>query len=397
MKGRGELDFRSLTYPMTTEARWFGREGGMRMAELSLCMIVKNEEARLSNCLTSVQGAVDEIVILDTGSTDGTSEVARRFTDKVIPYAWEDDFAAARNASFAHASKPYILWLDADDVLDPAARDRLIALKERLDGRVDAVFLPYHYAFREDGTVSLAFERERIVRKDAGFVFSGVVHEAMAVTGVILHEDIPVRHTRTHSNGRRNLGIYEAWLARGRRMSARDQYYYARELMACGEHARAEQAFDAFLRMDGWIENVLDAHVQRGACLSALGRGGEARQAILSALTYGEPRPEALCALGEEWLRAGDLRASAFWYRAAMLCDTPIASGAFVNPDARGYIPLMQLCVIYDRMGDYQQANEMNERALRLHPDDAGALSNRAYFAKRLAEVGENGARDGRA
>ena len=357
------------------------------MAELSLCMIVKNEEERLSSCLASVQGAVDEIVILDTGSTDGTKEVARRFTDKVIDYAWEDDFAAARNASFAHASKPYILWLDADDVLDPQEAKKLAALKERLDGSVDAVFLPYHYAFREDGTISLAFERERIVRRAAGFVFSGVVHEAIAVSGRILHEDIPVRHTRTHSNGRRNLEIYETWLARGRRMSARDQYYYARELMDCGEYARAEQAFDAFLRMDGWIENVLDAHVQRSACLVKLGREGEARQSLLSALAYGAPRPEALCALGEGWLRAGDLQAAAFWYRAAMLCQAPLASGAFVNPDASGYIPLMQLCVICDRMGDLAQANEMNERALRLHPGDAFALANRAYFSQKLAKA----------
>ena len=366
------------------------------MAELSLCMIVRNEEERLSACLTSVQGAVDEIVILDTGSTDGTREVARRFTDRVIDYVWEDDFAAARNASFAHASKPYILWLDADDVLDAPEREKLIALKARLDGTVDAVFLPYHYAFREDGTVALAFERERIVRRGAGFVFSGVVHEAMAVSGRILHEDIAVRHTRTHSNGRRNLEIYERWLARGRRMSARDQYYYGRELMVCGEYARAEQAFDAFLRMDGWIENVLDAHVQRAACLSKLGREGEARRSLLRALTFGAPRPEALCALGEGWLREGDLSAAAFWYRAAMLCRAPLSSGGFVNPDAAEYIPLMQLCVIYDRMGDLERASEMNERALLAHPGDKSALANRAYFAQKLAPEGEGGTREGK-
>ena len=71
------------------------------MTELSLCMIVKNEEERLARCLSSVQGAVDEIIILDTGSTDGTKEVASRFTQRVYDYAWDDDFSAARNASLA--------------------------------------------------------------------------------------------------------------------------------------------------------------------------------------------------------------------------------------------------------------------------------------------------------
>ena len=69
------------------------------MTELSLCMIVKNEEERLARCLSSVQGAVDEIIILDTGSTDGTKDVASRFTQRVYDYAWDDDFSAARNAS----------------------------------------------------------------------------------------------------------------------------------------------------------------------------------------------------------------------------------------------------------------------------------------------------------
>ena len=87
--------------------------------ELSLCMIVRDEESRLGRCLESVKDTVDEIVILDTGSADGTKAIARRYTDRVYDYAWKDDFADARNTSFSYASKPFILWLDADDVLDP--------------------------------------------------------------------------------------------------------------------------------------------------------------------------------------------------------------------------------------------------------------------------------------
>ena len=70
------------------------------MTELSLCMIVKNEEERLARCLSGVQGAVDEIIIVDTGSRDATKEAARRFTDRVYDFAWIDDFAAARNAGY---------------------------------------------------------------------------------------------------------------------------------------------------------------------------------------------------------------------------------------------------------------------------------------------------------
>ena len=112
--------------------------------ELSLCMIVKDEEERLGACLESVSGAVDEIVIVDTGSSDRTKEIARRYTLHVYDYDWKDNFAEARNVSFAYATKPFVFWLDADDVLDAQEKEKLIALKAQLDDTVDAVMMPYH-------------------------------------------------------------------------------------------------------------------------------------------------------------------------------------------------------------------------------------------------------------
>ena len=104
----------------------------------------------------------------------------------------------------------------------------------------------------------------------------------------------------------------------------------------------------------------------------------------MRALLLGVPRAEALCALGDALLEGGQTEAAAFWYRAAMQAEKPEHSGGFISEDAYGYIPAMQLCVCYDRMGRTQEAAAMNERALLIHPGDAAALSNRAYFeAKR--------------
>ena len=149
-KEMGELVFSPHAYTMLNGGTACGtpmRRKGAAMAELSLCMIVKNEEARLARCLKSVCGAVDEIIILDTGSTDATKAIAREFTPSVYDYAWDDDFAAARNTSFAYAKRPFILWLDADDVLESSEREKLIALKRRLTADVDAVMMPYHTGF----------------------------------------------------------------------------------------------------------------------------------------------------------------------------------------------------------------------------------------------------------
>ncbi|MFR2149838.1 MAG: glycosyltransferase [Christensenellales bacterium] len=251
---------------------------------------------------------------------------------RVYDYTWDDDFSAARNAFLAYATRPFILWLDADDVMERSEREKLMALKARLTADVDAVMMKYHAGIGRDGRPSLIYERERIVRRDAGFVFSGVVHEAMSVSGNVLHEDIVIRHERGDKppQGRRNLDIYEKWLARGRRMNARDCYYYAREWMDWGDAGMAERAFARFLAMpDGWIENRVDAYIQRAECLQRLGRRAEARQSLLASLA-GRAEGGGLCALGDLEMEESAWQAAAFWYRAAMLCKP---TSRFVQPD----------------------------------------------------------------
>lgn len=104
--------------------------GVIDLIGISLCMIVKNEERVLARCLNSALRAVDEIITVDTGSTDKTKEIAARYSDKVFDFEWCDDFSAARNFAFSKAERDYILWLDADDVLLPPDLEKLIDLKQ---------------------------------------------------------------------------------------------------------------------------------------------------------------------------------------------------------------------------------------------------------------------------
>jgi tetratricopeptide (TPR) repeat protein len=104
-------------------------------------MIVRNEQANLPNCLASVDGLFDEIIIVDTGNTDDTTEIARSFGARVFDFPWVDDFAAARNAALARATGDYAFWLDADDVVDPPERARLEALLHSLAARNDAGYV----------------------------------------------------------------------------------------------------------------------------------------------------------------------------------------------------------------------------------------------------------------
>src|SRR4051795_2389135 len=104
-------------------------------------MIVKNEQENLPACLESVRGLFDEIVVVDTGSTDRTMEIALEFGARVFDFVWVDDFAAARNAALARATGDYAFWLDADDVLDPPQRAKLQALLEGLRPGEEAAYV----------------------------------------------------------------------------------------------------------------------------------------------------------------------------------------------------------------------------------------------------------------
>ena len=100
----------------------------MATPPISLCLIVRNEEANLPACLAPLVGLVDEVVVVDTGSTDATRQVATRLGARVVDFPWVDSFAAARNEALRQADGDWVLWLDADDRIDEVNRSRLQAV-----------------------------------------------------------------------------------------------------------------------------------------------------------------------------------------------------------------------------------------------------------------------------
>lgn len=153
------------------------------MATVSLCMIVRNEEDVLGRCLESVKDIVDEIIIVDTGSTDRTKEIAGRFTNAVYDFPWIDDFSAARNFSFSKATMDYQMWLDADDVIEDEDRKKFQQMKEELDGSTDVVMMPYQVAFDQKGNPTMTYYRERLLKRSRGFLWQGAVHEVITPAG----------------------------------------------------------------------------------------------------------------------------------------------------------------------------------------------------------------------
>jgi len=107
-------------------------------------MIVKNAQCTIERCLDSVRHIVDEMNIIDTGSTDRTKDIVQNYTSRIFDFPWCDHFANARNFSFQQATKEYILWLDADDIMTKENQHKLLLLKQSLYPTVDTVTMDHY-------------------------------------------------------------------------------------------------------------------------------------------------------------------------------------------------------------------------------------------------------------
>ena len=219
--------------------------------KLSLCMIVRDEEARLGNCLESVGDLCDEIVIVDTGSRDRTVEVAERFGATVGHFEWCDDFAAARNASLELATGDWILWLDADDLLPVQHHDSIRSIMNR--GRDKA----YFFALEDRGYESVSCLQMRLFPNLPGVKFEMPIHEqvtiSLAALGIeMIPVDVVVVHTGyttpevVAEKKDRYLAIMESWLE-GHPGDYMVRSHVALTYHSTGRHAESIDAYRAIV------------------------------------------------------------------------------------------------------------------------------------------------------
>lgn len=354
------------------------------MITISLCMIVKNEENVLARILEPMKNIADEIIIVDTGSTDRTKEIANTFTPLVFDFPWNQDFAAARNFAAAKTTMDFWMWLDADDVITPKNQAALLHLKETVSPDTDMVMMNYITDFDEDGNPSFSFYRERLIKNHQGTRWSGKVHEAIPLSGNILYAPIEIEHRKESvREPDRNLNIYENMIQNNEVLEPRHQFYYARELYY---HARYQQAITAFKKFlkhpGGWSENKIDACLLLSRCCEQTGQEKEGLRFLFESFFYDIPRAEICCEIGRLMIQKQQYAQAVYWYQQA-LSDRPREhSGAFIQKDCYGYIPYIQLCVCYDRLGQFGDAYRCHRLSMDLKPDSDAVLYNQQYFER---------------
>lgn len=350
------------------------------MVTISLCMIVKNEEEVIGRCLASVKDVVDEINIIDTGSTDKTKDIVKEYTDRIFDFEWIGDFAAARNYSFEQATSDYILWLDADDIFTDENREKLKVLKETLESAIDAVSMNYNLSHDAEGNVITTLRRYRLVKKENNYIWVGSVHEFLAVSGNLFDSEVAVSHMPLSHDSNRNIRIYEKMLKDEQPFSARDTFYFANELKDHARYGEAIIQYDTFLDSKlGWIEDNIRACFNLADCYSFLEDKEMAFKSSLRSLQYDVPRPEVCCRIGFYFMDQNKNKEAIHWYEKAISYKNELKL-SFQNKSFSTWLPHLQLCVLYHRLNQLKKSYEHNEMALKYNPTNQTIINNKKYF-----------------
>lgn len=358
------------------------------MITISLCMIVRDEEETISRCLETVKDIADEIIIVDTGSVDDTKNIVKNYTSNIYDFEWIDDFSAARNYSFSKATKEYILWLDADDVLLEDDRIKLKQLKERMDSSIDIFMMKYNLGTDDKGRPLCTYYRERLLKRSNNYEWHDPIHEYIAPTGRIASVDIAVTHKKMNRKVSRNLSIFEKMIQDGKELSHRNYFYYARELNANGRYDEAIVYYEKFLAEDGgFFSNYIDACIDLSKIYTSNGDRKSAIRALLRCFEYGIPRGEICCELGGQYKELKDYERAISWYEIATKLKKPENTMGAVIHDCYNFFPYAEMSICYFNMGLIKEAVEYNEKAAQFKPDSSVVINNRRYFETIIANA----------
>jgi len=340
-------------------------------------MIVKDEEAFLGQCLESVRDVVDEMIIVDTGSTDKTVEIAERFGAKIVHHAWNGSFSEARNYGLQFATGDWILQLDADEALE---RDDIPLLKKtiRAGGR-DVFFVKILNDSKEGWTVHFF---QRIFRREKAY-YEGIVHNQLKYNGTDLVTEIRIYHYGYNLSKEKMTAKHrrtEALLEKQVSEDPTNPFYnqnYLRILRALRKFEQGVKAGRKALIV--CKDRMFDYHLQMIAfdtvnCLMGLGRAEEAEMLCRKILKTHPENMDIMYILGgalnkqkryrealETYLKYLDINDEKVKLNPHLIYDT-------YDFDHKAWA-LISTC--YFEMGDLGNAQTAAQKAVALRPDIA--------------------------
>jgi len=259
--------------------------------ELTLCLIVKNEELKLSTCLSSFQGLFQKLVIVDTGSTDHTKKIAKQFGAQIYDFSWQADFSSARNFALSKVQTPLVMMVDADDQIELSSLQKIKQALQSLPDHVNGIFLPYLYSAVQQGQGIMAY-LPRIWRTSKQYKYTLPVHEYLDISRKdldnflrlpfpIIHHKDPNNLSQSYS---RNLDILkQAYLQDP--SQRRIVFYLGHDHQYAGNYQEAIKWYKTYTDLGNTQQDELHkAYLGQGICYIQLGEISEAKKALKKAI-----------------------------------------------------------------------------------------------------------------
>jgi len=365
----------------------------MKNKKISLCLIVKDEEKVLERCISSMKGAYDELIIVDTGSKDKTIEIAKKLGARVEHFTWCDDFAKARNYAFSFASGDWIMWVDADDIMLQKDIQRYREIVHSHDNdEVMGINFPYIYSHESTGTGEMPdfkYHRLRIMKRESNPVWIGRIHEYTKIDGTVVNcDEVDFHHYRDEGKGtqntERNLRILKKVIKDSKADErARYMFYYGKECIYNGLIDSAIKAFKEYIPMSNWIPEKHRAMYEMACCYQMKGDIKNAIKYCHEAIRVDEDYVDPYILLGQiaynkkEWYRVIK------WMRAATLCQSPQTLFFDYIPNST-YVPYDYMAMAYWNTEDYVKGYECVQECLKYKPHDKRYLHNKKEFENRI-------------
>jgi glycosyltransferase involved in cell wall biosynthesis len=318
-------------------------------------MIVKDEEKVLGRCLDSLKGFADEIIVVDTGSSDATKQIAAGYTDKIYDFTWIHDFSAARNYSFTKATMDYIYVADADEVIDAENRQRLLLLKQNLLPEIEIVQMKYANQLAFNTTYNFDVEyRPKLYKRLRSFRWVEPLHESVALSPIIFDSKIVIFHLPESNHAGRDFQTFQRVIQREGKLSPKLYEMYARELYIAGEEKDFADALEYF---KGFAENEECSERERKILECILAKCYRLSKDVTGLMKYslrnvadGKGTAEVCYELGEYFMEVGDYREATIWYY-----NAAYETECELNIHYAGDYPLKRLAECYHLLGNREQ------------------------------------------
>jgi len=350
-------------------------------ARISLCMIVRNEAANIAACINSIRAAVDEIIVVDTGSEDATVALAKQAGAQVFGFEWNHDFSAARNESLRHATGDYVLWMDADDRMEEREVQKLLRLKTMLSREKDCAYYWVVQSESEEGG-DIFFSQLRLFPNILSARFEWPIHEQLyrnlKIAGVnLVKTDVVVRHTGNafaedvFRKSERNLDIIDRALAKDPDNPIL-HFQAARTLANLQRYEEAVERLDR-VRNHPDIKHrerqvFLEAGILSGRYLGEIGRTREAEARFRELDAQIPNHPLISFYLGENMVKNEKYDEAVDVLKKTL--EAPLEVGFFpVNLNVLQFQQYYYLGIAYLQTGEYELAKAQLEKSLPLSND----------------------------